>query len=223
MCWDFGGEERFQKKDGHSEISKTAEIQTEETRIRRGKRSPYTTEEIEEGLKLLLSSTRTYKLLLQKQKETGSITLRLPSIQTCRLRIKGFKCPPGLNLEMLFLMEKKFDSLSCPEDKNCVLSCDEMDLNKKWSYDQRLKRLFPPHKVTMNKYVFKITISLSLFRKSKSASYEDWELAIRSLFSTISTWRWTSNSCRRSSLPSRRLVVFSEQSAVTWGLLNSLL
>jgi len=173
MCWDFGGEERFQKKDGHSEISKTAEIQTEETRIRRGKRSPYTTEEIEEGLKLLLSSTRTYKLLLQKQKETGSITLRLPSIQTCRLRIKGFKCPPGLNHEMLFLMEKKFDSLSCPEDKNCVLSCDEMDLNKKWSYDQRLKRLFPPHKVTMNKYVFKITISLSLFRKSKSASYED--------------------------------------------------
>ena len=173
MCWDFGGEERFQKKDGHSEISKTAEIQTEETRIRRGKRSPYTTEEIEEGLKLLLSSTRTYKLLLQKQKETGSITLRLPSIQTCRLKIKGFKCPPGLNHEMLFLMEKKFDSLSCPEDKNCVLSCDEMDLNKKWSYDQRLKRLFPPHKVTMNKYVFKITISLSLFRKSKSASYED--------------------------------------------------
>ena len=173
MCWDFGGEERFQKKDGHSEISKTAEIQTEETRIQRGKRSPYTTEEIEEGLKLLLSSTRTYKLLLQKQKETGSITLRLPSIQTCRLKIKGFKCPPGLNPEMLFLMEKKFDSLSCPEDKNCVLSCDEMDLNKKWSYDQRLKRLFPPHKVTMNKYVFKITISLSLFRKSKSANYED--------------------------------------------------
>ena len=23
------------------------------------------------------------------------------------------------------------ESLSCPEDKNCVLSCDEMDLNKK--------------------------------------------------------------------------------------------
>ena len=24
------------------------------------------------------------------------------------------------------------ESLSCPEDKNCVLSRDEMDLNKKW-------------------------------------------------------------------------------------------
>ena len=94
-------------------------------------------------------TTRTYKLLLEKQKETGSIIFRLPSVQTCRLKIKGFKCPPGLNPEMLFLMEKKFDSLPCPEDKNCVLSCDEMDLNKKWSYDQRLKRLFPPHKVTM--------------------------------------------------------------------------
>ena len=146
MNWNFSC---LQKKDGHSEISRSAGTQTEETGIQRRKRSPYTPEEIEEGLQLLLSSTRTYRLLLKKQKETGSITLRLPSVQTCRLKIKGFKCPPGLNHEMLFLMEKKFDSLPCPEDKNCVLSCDEMDLNKKWSYDQRLKRLFPPHKVTM--------------------------------------------------------------------------
>ena len=149
MGWDFSCLESLQKKDRHSESSRSAGIQTEETGIQRRKRSPYTPEEIEEGLQLLLSSTRTYRLLLKKQKETGSITLRLPSVQTCRLKIQGFKCPPGLNPEMLFLMEKKFDSLSCPEDKNCVLSCDEMDLNKKWSYDQRLKRLFPPHKVTM--------------------------------------------------------------------------
>ena len=149
MGWDFSCLESLQKKDGHSESSRSAGIQTEETGIQRRKRSPYTPEEIEEGLQLLLSSTRTYRLLLKKQKETGSITLRLPSVQTCRLKIQGFKCPPGLNPEMLFLMEKKFDSLPCPEDKNCVLSCDEMDLNKKWSYDQRLKRLFPPHKVTM--------------------------------------------------------------------------
>ena len=147
--YDFKSLKSFQKKDEPSEISRTVGIQTEETGIQRKKRSPYTLEEIEEGLQILLSSTRTYKLLLQKQKETGCITLRLPSVQTCRLKIKGFKCPPGLNPEMLFLMEKKFDSLPCPEDKNCVLSCDEMDLNKKWSYDQRLKRLFPPHKVTM--------------------------------------------------------------------------
>ena len=87
--------------------------------------------------------------------------------------IRSFLCPPGLNHEMLFLMAKKFESLPSTKDKNCVLSCDEMDLYKKWSYDQRLKRLFPPHKVTLNKYVIKITIFLSLFRKSKSANYED--------------------------------------------------
>ena len=171
--YDFKSLKSFQKKDEPSEISRTVGIQTEETGIQRKKRSPYTLEEIEEGLQILLSSTRTYRLLFQKQKETGCITLRLPSIQTCRVKIKSFLCPPGLNTEMLFLMEKKFESLSCPEDKNCVLSCDEMDLYKKWSYDQRLKRLFPPHKVTLNKYVIKITIFLSLFRKSKSANYED--------------------------------------------------
>ena len=77
------------------------------------------------------------------------------------------------------------ESLSCPEDKNCVLSCDEMDLNKKWPYDQRLKSLFHPRKVTLNKYVFKITILLSLFRKSKSVNYEDWDLATRSHLTTI--------------------------------------
>ena len=64
-----------------------------------------------------------------------------------------------------------------------------MDLNKKWSYDQRLKRLLPHHKVTMNKYVFKITILLFLFRKSKSVNYEECDLATttRSLFTKIST------------------------------------
>ena len=129
--YDFKSLKSFQKKDEPSEISRTVGIQTEETGIQRKKRSPYTLEEIEEGLQILLSSTRTYRLLLQKQKETGCITLRLPSIQTCRVKIKSFLCPPGLNTEMLFLMEKKFESLSCPEDKNCVLSCDEMDLNKK--------------------------------------------------------------------------------------------
>ena len=171
--YDFKSLKSFQKKDEPSEISRTVGIQTEETGIQRKKRSPYTLEEIEEGLQILLSSTRTYKLLLQKQKETGCITLRLPSVQTCRVKIRSFLCPPGLNHEMLFLMAKKFESLPSTKDKNCVLSCDEMDLYKKWSYDQRLKRLFPPHKVTMNKYVFKITILLSLFRKSKSANYED--------------------------------------------------
>ena len=34
-------------------------------------------------------TTRTYKLLLEKQKETGSIIFRLPSVQTCQVKIKS--------------------------------------------------------------------------------------------------------------------------------------
>ena len=55
--YDFKSLKSFQKKDEHSEMSRSVGAQTEETRIRRKKRSPYTQEEIEKGLQLLLSST----------------------------------------------------------------------------------------------------------------------------------------------------------------------
>ena len=71
--------------------------------------------------------------------------INLPSPRTVRKRIQWFQCWPGINEELLSVIEKKVESLdeNARQIKDSLV--DEGHLKKRPSYDNHLKHLFPEH------------------------------------------------------------------------------
>ena len=107
----------------------------------KGSRKVFTMEELELASSILHSSKRVYNLLRTRK------VLHLPHKRTIYRHLEKFKCPPGLNPQVFRLFRLFLCELE-PEDRICVLLEDEMKLESRISWCPRLRRLFPPHKVS---------------------------------------------------------------------------
>ena len=97
----------------------------------------YSKEEIRKATLLMYSSKCAYELLRSFNEE------RLPSPRrTIRRHIQHFRCYYGINDEMFFLLEQKFQTV--PEIQRNVSICfDEMSLQPTTNYSTRFKERLP--------------------------------------------------------------------------------
>ena len=95
--------------------------------------------DIRDAATIMYSSGKCYRFI----KENSMIPL--PSKRTVRKRTESFVCPPGDNKELLKLLKSKVDEEG--GKTSVIISFDEMEIHKEASYSQKLRYLFPPHKV----------------------------------------------------------------------------
>ena len=95
--------------------------------------------QIRDAATIMYSSGKCYKYLKENSK------LPLPSKRTVRKRTESFVCPPGKNDELLKLLKAKVEEEG--GKTSVIISFDEMEIHREASYSQKLRHLFPPHKV----------------------------------------------------------------------------
>jgi hypothetical protein len=109
--------------------------------LRRNKRAKQWTEpDIIDALTLRGFSKRAYQFLRKKQ------LLPLPGLSTLRNWVKNFKCYPGIQNDLLKVLETKLSG-ELPDDyRDAILSFDEMSIKNCYEYHHGQDKVYGPHK-----------------------------------------------------------------------------
>ena len=101
----------------------------------------YTGKVISNALIIHSISPKVYEILRKNQLTYHS----LPHQSTLYRRVLKFECQPGIQQEFFKFLKVKLSAGDFWE-RQCVMMFDEMDLDEKFEYSDRLKRLFKKHK-----------------------------------------------------------------------------
>jgi hypothetical protein len=136
--------------------------------LKRNKRAKHWSEnDIIDALTLRGFSKRAYQFLRKKE------LLPLPGLSTLRSWVKNFKCYPGIQTDLLKVLETKLSG-ELPDDyQDSILSFDEMSIKNCYEYHHGQDKVYGPHKK------LQLVVLRGLFHK--------WKLQVFYAFDTTMT------------------------------------
>ena len=127
------------------------------------------------GLMLRSFSRKAFNFIREKS------LLPLPAETTLRRWVKNFHCQPGHLHDVYKILQQYLQAEQSPLSKFAVLSFDEMEISKRFEYDQESDRIYGPFKK------LQLVVARGLFRKWKQPVFYEFDTPMKKelLFSII--------------------------------------
>ena len=127
------------------------------------------------GLMLRSFSRKAFNFIREKS------LLPLPADTTLRRWVKNFHCQPGHLHDVHKILQQYLQAEQSPLSKFAVLSFDEMEISKRFEYDQESDRIYGPYKK------LQLVVARGLFRKWKQPIFYEFDTPMKKelLFSVI--------------------------------------
>jgi len=166
----------FSKKLVHKALEGSFSLPQQTTIINKKTRPrQWCEKDVINGLLLRSFSRKAFNFIRQKN------LLPIPAETTLRRWVRNFRCHPG-HLDDVYKILKQFlDSEESDLSKFAVLSFDEMQVSKRYEYDQESDQVFGPFKK------LQLVVARGLFRRWKQPVYYEFDMPMKKdlLFSII--------------------------------------
>jgi hypothetical protein len=156
--------------EGSFSVAQVKTIINKKTRPRQ-----WAEDDIINGLMLRSLSNKSFNFIRRRK------LLPLPAESTLRNWVKSFRCQPGYLHDVNKILHQFLCNENTELSKLAVLSFDEMEITKRYEYDQESDRVYGPFKK------LQMVIARGLFKKWKQPIFFDFDMPMKKdlLFSII--------------------------------------